>query len=155
MAERFSKWVGQIFGSQKWRVSAGRCACAMQGDVWGGMCPLRSWSFFENVSSNETIWCTIFHHVKHLTACLFRCFFFVLNFRTGWSKKVGGMSEKWRGHWPPCPPPPGSAAYGWRGYQWHTNFEGVTGGTRSSKKLASSVRQGLEGMVCSKLFLTS
>ena len=69
---------------------------------------LRSWSFFENVSSNEAIWCTIFHHLKHLTACLLRCFFFY--FRTGWSKK-------WRGHAPPvwkmegslaplAPPPP-------------------------------------------------
>ena len=36
---------------------------------------------------------------------------------------------------------------GWRGI-WHTNFEG---GTRSSKKLASCVRQGLQGMGCSKL----
>ena len=47
------------------------------GSVWGGMCPLRSWSFFENVGLNEAIWCTIFHHVKHLTACLLGTFFTV------------------------------------------------------------------------------
>ena len=35
-----------------------------------GMCPLRSWSFFENIGLNEAIWCTIFHHVKHSTAYL-------------------------------------------------------------------------------------
>ena len=34
------------------------------------MCPFRSWSFFENVVLDEAIWCTIFHHVKHLTACV-------------------------------------------------------------------------------------
>ena len=34
---------------------------------------------------------------------------------------------------------------------WHTNFEGGTR-SRSSKKLASSVRQGLQGMGCSKLY---
>ena len=37
--ERFSKWGGQIFGSQKWRVITGRRACAMQGSV-------RSWELF-------------------------------------------------------------------------------------------------------------
>ena len=26
----------------------------------------RSWSFFENVILNEAVWCTIFHHVKHV-----------------------------------------------------------------------------------------
>ena len=100
----------------------------------GGCGPLRSWSFFENVDSNEVIWCTIFHHVKRLTACLLRCFFF--NFRKGWSKKWRGhapQSEKWRGHWPLWPP--GSAAYAWmywRGlgldfwytstYSWHISI---------------------------------
>ena len=63
---------------------AGRC---LRGDVP----PSEVGAFFENVGSNEVIWCTIFHHVKHLTACLLRCFFY---FRTGWSKK-------WRGHAPP------------------------------------------------------
>ena len=50
----------------------------MQGGVWGGLCPLRSWSFFENVGLNEAIWCTILHHVKHLTAFLLGLFFFFL-----------------------------------------------------------------------------
>ena len=27
-------------------------------------------AFFENVVFSEAIWCTIFHHVKHLTARL-------------------------------------------------------------------------------------
>ena len=51
------------------------------GGVSEGDVPLKSWSFFENVGSNEAIWCTIFHHVnhlKHLTACLLRWFFFTL-----------------------------------------------------------------------------
>ena len=68
--------------------------------------PLRSWSFFENVGSNEVIWCTVFHHVKQLTACLLR-YFFTLE-QDG--EKSGGarppQSEKWRGHLPPGPPPP-------------------------------------------------
>ena len=61
------------------------------GGVWGGMCPpLRSRSFFEN----EAIWCTIFHHFKHLTASLLLGVFYHVYFRTGGSKKVEG----------PCPP---------------------------------------------------
>ena len=86
----------QIFGSREWRVSAGRRACAKQGVSEGDVPPLRSWSFFENVGSNEAIWCTILHHIKHWTACLLRFlffFFFFFYFRTGWSKK-------WRGHAP-------------------------------------------------------
>ena len=35
-------------------------------------------AFLKNLGSNGAIWCTIFHHLKHLTACLFRCFFFTL-----------------------------------------------------------------------------
>ena len=72
----------------------------------GGCGPLRSWSFFENVVLNEAIWCTIFHHVKHLAA-LSSGVFFTLEQD---SQKSGGamppQSEKWRGHWPPGPPVP-------------------------------------------------
>ena len=45
----FQSGGGQIFGSQKWRVSAGRRACATQGGVEGECAPLRSRNFFENV----------------------------------------------------------------------------------------------------------
>ena len=76
---------GPVFWSQQW------CVSDAEGCLRGPPSPLRSWSFFENVGSNEAIWCTIFPHVKHLTACLLRFFFY---FRTGWSKK-------WRGHAPP------------------------------------------------------
>ena len=82
-----------------------------QGDVWGGYAPLRSWSFFENVVSNEAIWCTIFHHIKHLTACLLRCFFY---FRTGWSKSGEAMPPVRKVEGPLAPLAPGSAAYGLR-----------------------------------------
>ena len=76
------------------------------GGCLGDVPPLRSWSFFENVGLNEAIWCTIFRHVKHLTACLLAVFFY---FRTGWSKK-------WRGHAPSLKSggatgPPGPVAY--------------------------------------------
>ena len=57
---------------------------------------------------NKAIWCTIFHHVKYLTACLLGCLFFTLEQD---SQKVEGpcpQPEKWRGHWPPFP---GSVAY--------------------------------------------
>ena len=86
-----------LFGSQKWRVSASCHASTTQG----------AWSFFkfENVGSNEAIWCTIFHHVKHWGVFIY--------FRTKWSKK-------WRGHAPQCEksqgplapaPAPGSTAH--------------------------------------------
>ena len=93
----------KIFGfwSKKWRVSAGRRACVTQGVSEGRCAPLRSWSFFENVGLNEAIWCTIFHHVKHLTACLLGRFF---TLQQDGQKSGGAMlpqSEKWRGHWPP------------------------------------------------------
>ena len=79
-AERFWKWVGggANYGSQRWRASARRHACAMQGVSEGDV--LRSWSFFENVVLDEAIWCTIFHHVKHVTASLLGSVFY---FRTG------------------------------------------------------------------------
>ena len=89
----FQSGGAKIFGSKKWHVSAGRRACAMQRGGEGWCAPLRSWSFFENVGLNEAIWCTIFHHVKNLTACLLGHFFY---FTTG-------RAKKWTGH---CPPPP-------------------------------------------------
>ena len=99
----FWKWGrGQIFGSQKWRVSAGLRACATQGSVWGGMRPLRSWSFFENVGSNEAIWCTIFHHVKHLTACLLR-FFFLKTLEQDGQKSGGAIPPVWKVEGPLAP----------------------------------------------------
>ena len=75
------------------------------------MPPLRSWSFFENVVLNEAIWCTIFHHVKHLTACLMGCLL--------QCTLQQDSQKKWRGHAPTslksggatAPRPPGSAAY--------------------------------------------
>ena len=72
----------------------------------GGCAPLRSWSFFENVGSNEVIWCTIFHHVKQLTACLLRYFFTLEQDgqKSGGARppslKSGGATG------PPGPPPP-------------------------------------------------
>ena len=101
---------GQIFGSLEWRVSTGCRACVTQGGVWGGMCPLRSWNFFENVGSNEAIWCTIFHHIKHLTACLLRCFFFLTLEQDG--QKSGGAMPPSLKSGGATGPPPGSAAYG-------------------------------------------
>ena len=70
--------------------------------------------FLENVGLNESIWCTISHHVKHLTACLLGRFFY---FRTGRSKKWRGhapQSEKWRSHWPPWPPGSATRRKCWR-----------------------------------------
>ena len=62
---------GANFGRQKGRVSACRRASATQGGIWGWMCPPSEvGAFFENVVLNEAIWCTIFHHVKRLTARL-------------------------------------------------------------------------------------
>ena len=86
---------GQNFGSQKWHVSASPASRLRDaGGCLRGCAPLRSWSFFENVGANEAIWCTFFHHVKHLTACLLLFFFFFFfYFRTG-------LSKKWRGHAP-------------------------------------------------------
>ena len=40
----------------------------------------RAYCPFQNVGLNEAIWCTIFHHVKHLTACLLAAFFFFFFF---------------------------------------------------------------------------
>ena len=76
-AERFSKWGGGKFLKSKMVIKIGALAPAValarrRGGVLG-MWPLRSWSFFENVVLNEAIWCTIFHHIKHLTACLLGC----------------------------------------------------------------------------------
>ena len=65
--------------------------CRGGGCLRGMWPPSEVGAFFENVGSNEAIWCTIFHYVEHLTACLLGCFYFY--FRTGWSKK-------WRGHAP-------------------------------------------------------
>ena len=65
--------------------------CQPSGECLRGCAPLRSWSFFENVGANEAIWCTIFHHVKHLTACFIEVLFALEAFRTGWSKKVEGL----------------------------------------------------------------
>ena len=84
----------------------GRRACATQGSVSeGGCAPLWSLSFFENVVLNGVIWCTIFHHVKHLTAYLL---YGVFSFRT-WESKSGGaipLSLKSGGATdPPVPPP--------------------------------------------------
>ena len=75
----------------------------------GGVWPLRSWSFFENIGLNEAVWCTIFHHVKLQQHVYWGIFYF----RTGRSKKWRGhapQSEKWRATGPPGPP--SSAAYG-------------------------------------------
>ena len=52
--------------------------------------PPQKWRFFENVLLNEAIWCTIFHHVKHLTAHLLGCLF---------TLEQDGQ-KKWRGHTP-------------------------------------------------------
>ena len=49
----------------------GRRACASRRR--GCLLPSEVGDFFENVVFNETIWCNIFHHVKHLTACLLGC----------------------------------------------------------------------------------
>ena len=64
------QWGGGKFFEVKNGASVPAVALARRRGVWGGMCPLRSWSFFENIGLNEAIWCTIFHHVKHSTSCL-------------------------------------------------------------------------------------
>ena len=82
------------------------------GGVWGGMCPLRSWSSFENIGLNEAIWCTIFRHVKHSTACLFGAFF---TLEQDGQKSGGAMPPSLKSGGPLAPPPPwtpSSAAYG-------------------------------------------
>ena len=78
---------GRLWKSKMARQCPPSCLCNA-GGVWGDV--LRSWSFFENVVLDEAIWCTIFHHVKHVTASLLGSVFY---FRTG-------RSKKWRGHSP-------------------------------------------------------
>ena len=41
-----------------------------RGFLRGDVPPREVGAFFENIGLNEAIWCTIFHHVKHSTACL-------------------------------------------------------------------------------------
>ena len=82
----FSKVGG---GGQIFEVENGDQTVAAQGMSEGGFAPLRSWSFFENVVLNGAIWCTIFHHVKHLTACLMGCLLL-----------YNRIVIKWRGHAP-------------------------------------------------------
>ena len=54
---------GQFFGSLNWRVSAGRRKLHDAGGcLRGDVPPWKVGAFFENVDSNEVIWCTIFHH---------------------------------------------------------------------------------------------
>ena len=76
--------------------------------VWGGMCPPQKLELSLKCRPylNDAIWSTVFHRVKHLTACLQGC---LLYFWTG-------RSNKWRGHAPSLksggtPLPPGSATY--------------------------------------------
>ena len=74
------------------------------------MCPLRSWSFFENIGLNEAIWCTIFHHIKHSTACLLGHFF---TLEQDGQKSGGAVPPSLKSGGTTGPPgPPSSAAYG-------------------------------------------
>ena len=92
----------KVGGGQIFEVENSDQTVATQGMSEGGCAPLRSWSFFENVVLNEAIWCTIFHHVKHLTACLMGCLLLYNRI----VKKVEGpcphQSKKWRGYCPPA-----------------------------------------------------
>ena len=68
----------------------------------------------------------------------------------GYNIKVYIIQTRSSKNWPRVTGPTEHGVFkviSWRGI-WHTNFEG---GIRSSTKLASSVRQGLWGMGCSKL----
>ena len=60
----FSKWGGGRFLKQKWRVKPDQYLARRRG-VSGGCAPQKL-KLFEHVVLNEAIWCTIFHHVKHL-----------------------------------------------------------------------------------------
>ena len=92
----------QSGGAKFWKSKMGAKAPAValarcRGLSEGGCAPLRSRSFFENIVLNEAIWCTIFHHFKHLTAslqlgCLLPCLL---------QNKRVKKKKKWRGHAPP------------------------------------------------------
>ena len=105
--KKCQKW--RVSADQNWRDSAGHRVCTTGGCL-RVMCPLKNLSFFKNVVLNEAIWCSIFHYVKHLTACLLGdC----LLLKNRMFKKVEGpcpQSEKWTLASAP-PPTPGSATY--------------------------------------------
>ena len=109
----------------------------------GGCAPLRSWSFLENVGLNEAIWCTIFHHVKHLTARVYWVIFFFALLNRMVKKVEGPCPPVWKVEGPLAPlsppPPPGSAAYDVPAF-WGTFFakfgiaiKGFSSETKESK----------------------
>ena len=107
---------GQIFWSKKWHVSTGRRACATQESVWGIMCPLRSWSFFENVGLNEAIWCTFLIMLNILFGVFF---FFFFTLEQDGETSGGAMPPSLRSGGATGTPTAGSAAYA-RGRANHT-----------------------------------
>ena len=109
----FFKVGGPKFLEVKNGASVPAVALARRRGVCEGECaPLRSWSFFENVGLNEAIWCTIFHHVKHLTACLLGCFFFFFTLQQDGQKSGGAMPPSLKSGGATGPlAPPSSATY--------------------------------------------
>ena len=103
---------GANFWSQKMAIKIGALAPAvvlarrrgcLRRDV-----PPHKLELSENEVLNKAIWCTIFHHVKHLTVCL-RGAFFTLEQDS--QKSGGAMPPAWKVEGPLAPPSPGSAAY--------------------------------------------